>query len=369
MQKMNFCKNCGTKLNEDGTCGNCKNGLIKKKNNVFRIIFDIIRYIIGGLFIIANLTELPKIYGIFGIIFGISLFPIVYRKLIFEIYKKENKKIYNIISIILPVLLFIIWAYLLPTESQNYSENNNQNSVNKSEQGENKVLSQIISNIPDDASLDSYNINQENKYDVNIKYSKSQLSAYVCASDTQYYAKKFLGNQKINSIQFECINDKGTFNYVKIENIGTTTYENLNANTKYFDVNHNEISTTLEELETKQKEDFKISCQFYNYKDVMRNPNDYQSKNAYWFGKIVQVVSKTSNYSVFRIDVTCEKYSYSEDYYCKDTIYVTYFGNQSFIEDDMVKMWGTMNGTETYTTVLGGSVTIPKFIATYMELQ
>lgn len=54
---------------------------------------------------------------------------------------------------------------------------------------------------------------------------------------------------------------------------------------------------------------------------------------------------------------------------CSDTVYVTYYGTDSFIEDDMVKMWGVMNGTETYTTILGASVTIPKFTAKYMELQ
>lgn len=35
----------------------------------------------------------------------------------------------------------------------------------------------------------------------------------------------------------------------------------------------------------------------------------------------------------------------------------------------MVKMWGTMNKTYTYTTVLGTSLTIPKFEAKIMELN
>ena len=102
---------------------------------------------------------------------------------------------------------------------------------------------------------------------------------------------------------------------------------------------------------------------------MLRNPEEYQGKNAYWFGEIVQVVSKSKNYSVFRINVSCEKYEYIDGYMCSDTMYVTYYGSDSFIEDDMVKMWGAMNGTETYTTVLGASVTIPKFTAKYMELQ
>lgn len=61
--------------------------------------------------------------------------------------------------------------------------------------------------------------------------------------------------------------------------------------------------------------------------------------------------------------------TYLDEYYCPDTIYVIYNGDKSFIEDDIVKMWGTMDGTKTYTTVLGSSTTIPKFNAKYIELQ
>lgn len=35
----------------------------------------------------------------------------------------------------------------------------------------------------------------------------------------------------------------------------------------------------------------------------------------------------------------------------------------------MVKMYGTMDGTQTYTTVLGARVTVPKFTAQYIDLQ
>ena len=80
-------------------------------------------------------------------------------------------------------------------------------------------------------------------------------------------------------------------------------------------------------------------------------------------------MSKNSNASIFRVNVDCEKLYYSGEYLCSDTIYVVYYGSESFIEDDMVSMWGTMDGTQTYTSVLGSQITIPKFEAKYMELK
>ena len=138
---------------------------------------------------------------------------------------------------------------------------------------------------------------------------------------------------------------------------------------KYYDSNRKQVKTNIETLKANIVNDYKNSCAKLKYKDVLRNPSNYKGKKAYWFGKIVQVVDKSSYSSIFRIDVTCEKYSYSSGYFCDDTIYVIYRGEKSFIEDDMVKMWGTMDGTETYTTVLGASVTVPRFNAEYMELQ
>ncbi len=114
-----------------------------------------------------------------------------------------------------------------------------------------------------------------------------------------------------------------------------------------------------------EKDVFKNSCRKYNYKDLLRNPSDYEGKNAYFFGEIIQKID-SSNY---RVDVNCKKYSFSNDYYCDDTIYMTYSGDINLIEDDMIKVWGTMNGTQTYETVMGATVTIPKFAAKYVSIN
>ncbi len=379
MKNKKFCENCGKKLNEDGICSICDSNGVKKKNNFFKIIFDVIRYIIGGFIILGSLNQPVNFSWTVFILFGISLLPIVYRKIIPKIFKTVTKRFLVIMAIVLPIVLFIIYCASLLNEyndfynddfyNDNFHNDNFHNFIDQNETEEDKLLRQIILNLADEASLDSHDKNSDDKYDLKIKYTKSNLSAYTCAYETQDYVKNFIGNKKINSIQFECIKNSETFYYVKVENIDTLTNEDIETNTKYFDNNFKEINTNLKQLEANQVSDYKKTCKSYKYKDVLRNPENYQDQNAYWFGRIVQVVGKTSYYSEFRIDVTCQKYTYIQGYSCSDTIYVTYFGNQSFIEDDMVKMWGTMDGTETYTTVLGASVTIPKFNAVYMELQ
>lgn len=219
-------------------------------------------------------------------------------------------------------------------------------------------------------TLDSYEVNNENGLsDVKIKYEKSELSKYVCASDTQYIAKSLVGSNSIGSLQFECINIIGTIYYVKVENINSITTDEINSNTKYYNTSYIQENTSIDGLKALSESDYKKSCVTYKYKDVLRNPNNYSGKRAYWFGKVLQVLSKTSYTATYRIGVSCTKYRYIGGYSCPDAIYVTYYGDKNFIEDDMVKMYGTMEGAQTYTTVMGASVTIPKFSAPYIDLQ
>ena len=110
---------------------------------------------------------------------------------------------------------------------------------------------------------------------------------------------------------------------------------------------------------------YKNSCIKYSYRDLLRNPSDYTGKKAYFYGKILQKVGSTQ----YRVGIDCSRYNYISGYHCDNTIYVTYYGESNLIEDDMVELWGTMDGTQTYTTVMGASVTIPKFYAKYATLK
>ena len=136
---------------------------------------------------------------------------------------------------------------------------------------------------------------------------------------------------------------------------------------------------------TVNKDDFINSCSTFDYKEISRNPNDYKNKNCYFRGQIVQVL-ESGSYCVYRVNVTENKLYSDElmetlsDYIdessnmsiWEDTIYVTYRSTADegrFLEDDIVKIYGTIKGLKKYTALLGNEVTIPEINAEYIELD
>ena len=391
-----FCSGCGSKLEKvQAFCSNCGKKNVsseqeEKKNNNIETkqeiktentndnlkeskkkktsVGDVIRYIFGGLFCFSGVSALSQgdWLGITFLLVGLSLFPFIYRRYVCKIITNNNWL--KALQIILPIFLIILSIAVTPEDDIDTANGGNEVSKGKDEK---KVLQLVQRSLYSDyQEIIDMNINKETgNLDFKIKDTKQDLNAYTCALDMQEIAKQIAGVKKAGNVEFECINNGQAFYYVSVGNLGTLSVDTVNANTKYYDANHNAVNTNIDTLKANVISDYKNSCATYNYKDVLRNPSDYNGKKAYWFGKIIQVVDKSQKSSTFRIDVTCQKNQYLEGYFCDDTIYVTYYGEQSFIEDDMVKMWGSMDGTKSYTTVLGAGVTIPKFNAKYMELQ
>lgn len=110
------------------------------------------------------------------------------------------------------------------------------------------------------------------------------------------------------------------------------------------------------------KAEFKKGCKEYSYKKIFRNPDDYEGKQAKFTGKVVQVQEASGLY-VLRV-ATSGNYD--------DVIYVIYSTDSDasrILEDDKVTIYGTLAGLETYETVMGGSVTIPKVNASYVDIK
>lgn len=123
-------------------------------------------------------------------------------------------------------------------------------------------------------------------------------------------------------------------------------------------------TTTPTTTTTLSASDYKAKCKKLDYRKVLRSDSDYYGENVYWFGKVSQVIG----YSSYMVYVNCSKNSYAKSgYVCDDAIYVTYYGKDNFVEDDMVKIWGTVGMNYTYTTVMGASNTVPNVWAEYME--
>lgn len=145
------------------------------------------------------------------------------------------------------------------------------------------------------------------------------------------------------------------------------TYDNASTNNNSnSDTNQNaKPAKTAEEI----KNEYKESCQVYGYKDIARQPDDYKGKKAKFRGKVIQVSEGiiNSNKITLRVEVTEGEYGWWDD-----PVLVTYTyrkGENKILEDDIVNMYGTIEGTESYITVLGANVTIPSFTAKYIEIE
>lgn len=169
--------------------------------------------------------------------------------------------------------------------------------------------------------------------------------------------------RSLSSTSFTC--DEGTL-------IGDECYScpngyNLNLKTK-------ECEKILTEEEKKQQNEntiknYKEKCETFNYEEIFRYAEEYNGKYAKFTGEVIQV--QDNSYSdvklyTLRIDVTKTKYGY------EDTIYVTYFPMENttrILEKDIVTVYGTLTGLETYESVLGSQITIPSLFSSYIEIE
>ena len=96
-----------------------------------------------------------------------------------------------------------------------------------------------------------------------------------------------------------------------------------------------------------------------NYTEIMRSPNVYSGEKFSIYGKILQ---KSEGWFSTTLRIGTSGWGYYDEVF-----YVTVPSSATIdvnvIEDDMVTIYGECTGTETYKTILGGSITIPSMDA------
>lgn len=126
-----------------------------------------------------------------------------------------------------------------------------------------------------------------------------------------------------------------------------------------------------EEVETlrrlgKTEEEYKSECKNVSYEDIARNPDNYVGNLVKFYGKVVQV-QESGKRLVIRLNVTRGSYGLWED-----TVYIDYTkteGESRILEEDMITVYGELNGIKTYTAVFGNSISIPHLKAKYVEIN
>lgn len=123
-----------------------------------------------------------------------------------------------------------------------------------------------------------------------------------------------------------------------------------------------------DDASTMSEEDYKAACEETTYEDLARNADDLVGTKYKFTGQIQQVIyDSEGGESEYMISVTKNEYDWWDD-----NVYV-YFdegeNDTKFLEDDIVTFYGEASGEETYTSVLGESITIPKISVVYMDLE
>jgi antitoxin component YwqK of YwqJK toxin-antitoxin module len=116
-----------------------------------------------------------------------------------------------------------------------------------------------------------------------------------------------------------------------------------------------------------EKNTYIAQCNIYSYKDIARNPSNFRGKYAVFTGKVIQV-QESGRRVILRTNVTKGEYGF-----WSDTIYIDYTrwndDENRILEDDIIKIYGELNGIKTYDTILGGEASIPWLIGKYIEIK
>lgn len=139
-------------------------------------------------------------------------------------------------------------------------------------------------------------------------------------------------------------------------------YINADNETEILAMEKIEPEFTIEDYVNSYKE----QCKEYTYKEIARNPDSVKGEYAKLTGEVIQVLESGKSVTL-RVDITKDKYGYYSD-----TVYVTYTRKSDtedrILEDDIITIYGKLGGIETYTSVLGSEVSLPKIFAEYIDL-
>lgn len=118
-----------------------------------------------------------------------------------------------------------------------------------------------------------------------------------------------------------------------------------------------EKSISLEQ----RKEQYKAQCECYSYDAIAKDPESYQGKYGYVFGKVLQILEGEGQYT---LRVAMEGVT--------DRAIVVLLSADALedqIQDaDHVQMYGIWHGTCAYRSAAGMPVTVPLFFCEYLEL-
>lgn len=99
------------------------------------------------------------------------------------------------------------------------------------------------------------------------------------------------------------------------------------------------------------------------YKDLARSPETYEGQKVKFTGTVLQVIEGSMTLNGLRL---ATKDSYDDVVYCE---YLTSILDVRLLEDDIITIYGISNGLQSYETVMGATVTLPKISVIRIDIE
>lgn len=109
-------------------------------------------------------------------------------------------------------------------------------------------------------------------------------------------------------------------------------------------------------------EQIRENAEYIEYRNLLRDVESYVGEPIHYpWGEVVQSISDSNQY---RINVGEYPGFDSND------LFVDYSGDERLVEDDQIQLWGVVEGSVTYETVMGDERTIPRItLVDYEEFE
>lgn len=109
-----------------------------------------------------------------------------------------------------------------------------------------------------------------------------------------------------------------------------------------------------------RKQAYMAGAAFLPYNQLEKNPERHAGERVKYTGQIFQIQEDYGS-SVILLSVTDEGYGF-----WTDNIWVDYDGTIKGAEDDIITVYGTIEGSKSYDTQIGGETYVPQMTAKYV---
>ena len=118
------------------------------------------------------------------------------------------------------------------------------------------------------------------------------------------------------------------------------------------------IDSTCSDLDS-----IKSNAQKIDFAQLDKDPSNFTGKDAKFTGQIAQI-QELNGQGMIRLSVTNLGYGIWSS---SDIVYITYTGHNDFVQDDVVTVYGVLQGSYTYTSEANFQITVPSMIACSVE--